>query len=497
MSTARKIFWNTTAQFASKIVSSLLSILIIKLVTQYLGNQDTGPYGEYTTAFSYLSTFVIVADMGLFTVGVREMSKDKEKIPMIVGNIMAFRTIVAVLMIGIAIIISFFIPKYQGTHIPLAIMIASVSSVLNLLTSTISSVQQVHLKMQYNALSTIVEKVVNVICLLLVIYVMYPGNINDGFNYLIWAGVAGDAAMFGMNYYFSRKLTPIRFRIDREFWRSVLITALPYGAALVLNNIYFNIGSILVSLIKNSQEAAVYNLPLRILENIGMLPAFLMNAVLPTLTRSLIAKDGSHKRIIQLSFDCLVMSSMPIIAGTIALSAPLVLLMSNAKYLTDLSKGYIGSDLILAILIIATAFSFVNMLFGYIIVADNHQNKLLIRNTFGALITLVLGLVVIPYFGVTGAAINNVIAEFYVAVASYFIAKHYVKFDIKLKNAFKTVFSAIVMGVSVYFLRGPTFLFLRNANLLVLIPIGGIIYFGLLYATGAINQEVLAMIKKS
>lgn len=502
MSVARKIFWNTTAQFAGKIISSLLSIIIIKLITNYLGSNspDTGPYGEYTTAFEYLAFFAVVADMGLYTVGVREMSKDNSKIPMIIGNIMAFRTIVAVLMIGIACMVAFVIPQYQGTHIPLAIIIAGISSILNLLASTVCSVQQVYLKMQYSALATILEKVVNIGYLLLVIYVLYPGNSNGGFYQLAWAGVAGDLAMFLMNYYYSRKLTEIHYRIDLVFWKEVLMNSILYGIALILNTIYFRIGSLLLSLMipGNKAEVGIYGLPLRILDNIGVLPAYLMNAVLPTLTRSINRKDGSHQRIIQLSFDFLVMASMPIVGGTIALAAPLVLLMSEPKYLSNIAAGFYGSDIILAILIVATAFSFVNMLFGYIIVADNKQNTLLLRNAIGAGLTVLIDLAVIPMFGARGAAVTNVITEFYVATASYLIARKFVKFTLKFDKTLKCIFAAAVMGVAVYYLRWPTYdLFhMRNANVVILIPIGGFIYLGILFVTKAINKEIIDLIRK-
>ncbi len=499
--TARKIFWNTTAQFAGKIISALLSIVIIKLITSYLGSQsaDTGPYGEYTAAFEYLAFFAVVADLGLYTIGVREMSKDHSKIEIIIGNIIAFRTIVGVTMIGIASVAAFFIPQYQGTHIPLAVIIAGFSCILNLLASTVCSVQQVYLKMQYSALATIMEKVVNIGYLLIVIFMLYPGKPDQGFYQLAWAGVAGDAVMLAMNYYYSSKLAKIRYRIDWWFWKEVLLKSLLYGVALILNTIYFRIGSLLLSLFYPDQvQTGLYGLPMRILENIAVLPAYLMNAVLPSLTRSIDRKDGSHQRIIQLSFDFLVIGSLPIVAGTIALASPLILLMSEPKYLSNISEGFYGSDFVLSILIIATMFSFVNMLFGYIIVAANKQNTLLVRNLIGAALTLVLGLITIPMYGVRGAAFNNVVAEFYVAIASYLIARRFVKFTLSYKTALKSILAATVMGFAVYYARWPTFGWfnLGNANILILIPFGGVIYLGILVMTKALNKEIIAMIRK-
>src|SRR5437016_3984489 len=124
MSTARKILWNTIAQILGKVVTALLAIVTVKIITGYLG---VAGYGEYTAAYEFLAFFSIVADLGLYTIGVREMAKDEKKVPMIMGNILTIRTVAAFLMIGVAIVSAFLIPKYQGTHIPIGVLLAGVA----------------------------------------------------------------------------------------------------------------------------------------------------------------------------------------------------------------------------------------------------------------------------------------------------------------------------------------------------------------------------------
>lgn len=493
MSVARKIFWNTISQIIGKGFIAIIGVVTVKLITGYLGREG---YGQYTTAFEFLAFFSIAADLGLYTVGVREMAKDETKIPMIVGNILSIRTFLCVLMVVIGSIAAFLIPKYQGSPVPIAVMIVGVAMALNILTSTVSTVLQVHLKMEYNSLASVVGKIITVSYMAFVIYVLHPGIQTDGFYQLIWAGVAGNAVMLALTWYYSSKFAKIRYRLDKEFYKDVFIKALPYGIALVLNTIYFRIGSVLLSLIKSPDDVGIYGVPMRMLEAVGIIPLYFMNAVLPVLTKSIQRKDGSHQRIIQYAFDFLVMGSLPIVAGSVVLAYPIVYLISTPEFLSNVSAGFYGSDIVLQILIFALAFSFINSLFGFILVADNRQNKILSRNAIGALLTIIINLFLIPWLGVRGAAITNVITELYVALASYFIARHYIKFTINLKGTFKMILSAVVMGGTIYLLRDPTYAWIQNKNIFLLIPMGVAIYVGMLFATKTITKDMIALLKK-
>jgi O-antigen/teichoic acid export membrane protein len=516
MSIARKILWNTMSQIIGKGFIAVIGIVTVKMLTWYLGKEG---YGQYTTAFEFLAFFSIVADLGLYTIGVREMAKDEKKIPMIVGNILSIRTILCFLMVGIGIVAAFLTPQYKDTFIPFGVVLVGIALSLNILTSTVSTVLQVHLKMEYNSLASVIGKIVSVSYMAAVIFVFYPVTIGAdataattatagaalrriseidpaGFYQLIWAGIVGNFFMLFITWLYSRRYAKIAYRLDKEFIKDVLLKALPYGIALVLNTIYFRIGSVLLSLIKGPADVGVYGVPMRMLEAVGIIPLYFMNAVLPVLTRSLNRKDGSQQKIIQYAFDFLVMGSMPIVAGAVVLAYPITYLISSPEFLSNLSTGFYGSDMVLQILIFALAFSFINSLFGFILVADNRQMKLLTRNAVGAALTIILDLLLIPAFGVRGAAFTNVITELYVAIASYMIARHYIKFKISLKTSAKIMLSALVMAVCIHYLRDFTYTYIQNKNLFLLVPAGAAIYLAMLLLTKTITKEMFAMIRK-
>lgn len=99
----KKVYLNTLAQIAGKISTALISIVLIKVLTNYL---DLAGYGLYSKVYNYLSIFSVIADLGLYTVTVREISAckdDSEKVRKIAGNVLTLRTLMGLAIIFISL----------------------------------------------------------------------------------------------------------------------------------------------------------------------------------------------------------------------------------------------------------------------------------------------------------------------------------------------------------------------------------------------------------
>lgn len=89
----KKIYTNTIAQIAGKIATALISIFMIKILTNYL---DIAGYGLYSKIYNYLSIFAVIADLGLYTITVRELTQyqnDSKMMARIAGNVLSLRTL--------------------------------------------------------------------------------------------------------------------------------------------------------------------------------------------------------------------------------------------------------------------------------------------------------------------------------------------------------------------------------------------------------------------
>lgn len=88
----KKIYTNTLAQIAGKVATAIISIGMIKIITGYL---DIAGYGLYSKIYNYLSIFAVIADLGLYTITVRELTKyvhDERMVAKISSNVLTLRT---------------------------------------------------------------------------------------------------------------------------------------------------------------------------------------------------------------------------------------------------------------------------------------------------------------------------------------------------------------------------------------------------------------------
>lgn len=496
MATARNIFWNTISQIIAKGFLAFIGFATINITTHYLGQEG---YGNYGAVNNFIGLFGIVSDLGLYSIAVREMVKNKENSEKIIGNIMTIRTVLAVIVMVAACISSFwYFGQQEGSSIlfPLAVSIAATANILALLTSTVASVLQVNYKIQYNAAASVVGKIAAFGYMLFIVFFWHPENKIDGFYQLFVAGFIANIILFGVSYYYARKHVKIRYQFDPKFIKDVLLTSLPYGIALILNTLYFKIGSIMVFQMKGPEFSSLYDAPLKILESIAIIPLYFMNSVLPTLISNIKAKNEKYKEIIQYSFDVLVVGGVAMAVGVSTIARQVMALISPPEFLSRFNEGYYGADAVLQIIIFALAFSFINTLFGFILVAIDKQSRLLYINGSGLIVAVVFNLLLIPWITVRGAAITDVIVELVVAVGAYFFARKYLDFKIKLANTFKIITAGIIMGIVIMYANPPTFNLLGNKNILLLIPLGGIIYLGLLFAFKVITKDILLLLKK-
>jgi O-antigen/teichoic acid export membrane protein len=510
MSIARKILENTFVQILGKLLTGALSIVVLKIISSYLGASG---YGDYTTVYQFLAFFGIIADFGIYTITVKEMSRDESKIPVILGNIMGLRTFLSIFAMGLAVAAVFLIPTYKGTLMPIGVLIATLATILTLLNGTISSVLQTHLKMHYATISLVIGKIVSVAYLAWVAYYAFTDDLTGGFYQLIWSGVVGNLVMFLITSYYVRKYSEITYKFDFGYWKKVFITSLPFGVALILNTIYFRLDVILLNLIlphsqtmPNHQadcvkvlcsdvEIGLIGVAMRMLETLVIVPVYFMNSVLPIMTRFIEEQSEKIRSLMQYSFDFLIATALPILVGSFILAKPIIYFISDPEFVSGNVYKY-GSDYGVQILMFAMLFSFINSLFGFTLVVLNKQIKLMYINLGAVIFNLTANVIVIPYFGFRGAAVISVISELIILILTYLAAQKLLGFHLSLRTFKRILLSASVMGLVVYFgyimMYGSWYIW----QLMLLVPLGGLIYVLLIFKSKAVTSEMLFLLRK-
>lgn len=491
---------------------AVLSLITSKLLATYLMVSERG---QYDYVYGLLGVVGILADMGLYTIAIREISKDESNMERIIGNILSIRNLLVILTVAGTFAYLYLTSLFFGSEVSLnfyiALLFASVSMMVTLLNGTITSVLQVKYSMRHATISQILGKFLIIVVMAISMVFFFqkpdPGYLSAtpfwGYHMLFVAGIIGNLCMYWYTRYHVSKYVTIRYRFDFAYWKELIREALPYGFAIMLGTIYFKIDLLIIRMMYADPLVADTNLgyyaaPVKVLDAFTTLPLFFLNALLPLLTLYLKDKDPRLNKMLQYSFDFLVLLAAPMVAGGVALGYQIINATNSEVYLSRLQDGFIGSDVLLQILICTLLFSFVNLLFNFLLMSVGKQKVLIIVNAVCLLFNVIGNVLFIPYFGLVACAVVTVLTELLVLILTFGFSKKYVDYHISPWRSLRILAIAAMLFVVLWVTKDPVTAVLGNdIGVLALTVLGAGLYLGLIFLFRVVNQDMLRLIKKN
>ena len=147
------------------------------------------------------------------------------------------------------------------------------------------------------------------------------------------------------------------------------------------------------------------------------------------------------------------------------------------------------------ILLVGLIFSYISFPIGAFLNACNRQITQTMIVFFVMVINIILNLILIPKIGVVGAAISALVGNLCLTVFGYFVMPSITKIShlFLFKSFVQIFFSAIIMGVGVYFIN-------QISHYTIAIITGAVIYPVMLFVTRAITvgqlKEAMQLVKR-
>lgn len=176
--------------------------------------------------------------------------------------------------------------------------------------------------------------------------------------------------------------------------------------------------------------------------------------------------------------------SFPLVIGVIVLGDKLIIHIFDPKYLESLKVLWIVAGF-------TSMYFFVNPL-GLVLQSTEKVQILLYSKVF-AIYNLIGDLLVVKSFGVVGVALVTGSAVLFKNVFCYFFARKYARLITDFKALGKIVLNSFILGVVLYLLRN---LIVSSLSFIVVIFVGGIIYFAISYFNRAFSEEERRIINK-
>ncbi|MEI6835297.1 MAG: flippase [Candidatus Falkowbacteria bacterium] len=427
MNLSSKIAYNTIIQFIGKIISTVLGLISLAMMTRYLGQSG---FGSYTTIITFISFFAIIADLGLTLVTVQMISRPGADEKKSLNNLFGLRLISIIIFLGLAPVVAIFLP--YSAAIKTGILVAALSFLFPALNQVIIGLFQKRLRMDKAVIAETIGRIILVIGIWLVL-------LSDrGLNGVLWASVIAAALNFIISYLLAADDFFIKPTFDLKIWQEIITKSWPLAVTIVLNLLYLKTDTLILSLIKSPEEVGLYGAAYRIIDVLTTLPFMFAGIILPILTASWFEEKKIYfNSVLQKSFDLMAIFSLPIIAGTLVLARPIIVLVAGQEFA--------GSGLILKILIFALVAIFLGCMFAHGVIAINRQRKMIGAYIFVSITSLVFYLIFIPRFSYYGAAAVTIYSEAAIAFLSAYVVWRYTRFIPNLKIVGRAAMAAIIM----------------------------------------------------
>lgn len=458
----KKIATNTISQLLSKFLTALISVFLIKALTNYLSVEE---YWLYNKIYSYLGIFAFLADLWLYTITIREISSWKESASKIVWNVMTLRLLLWIWIIFLSLIIAYFLPWYNTQVALVAIFITSIFTLFWLMNSSVMALMQANMKIEFSLISRILWKILNFWLILLWVFVLFPevhSNFLLSFNFIMFAGLAWVALNTFLNYKYAKKLADISFRFDLDYIKHIFKISIPYWLALFLSVIYFKIDIVLLSIIEpasiSDKSIALYSVPMRIVEVLMVLSGFFLNSVLPMLSKSFAEKHIENIwKILWNSYKTLLAFWVSLLAVWSVLKNDIIRLVASPDYIDHSKFIYTSSD-VFTITLFILLFYFISQLFIYLLIASEHQKRLLYINAFIAIFNIIWNIIIIPHFSFIWSAYITVASQILLLISLIIFSRDIFRLKIPFLYTLKVILFWIFLYIFWNFLVSEFYL---------------------------------------
>ena len=389
MSHARTLARNTAFLLVATLFTNLAAFVWNVYLARYLG---TAGFGILSTALALTGIFSILADLGIGTYITREIARNPggagELVAAGLGNRIILSCIVFVLILLFPLT-----GLYSGTAAAVIVFIAGYM-LLGSFSSFFNSIFQGFQRMEYQTVWNILNSLFILVGVLAVVW-LGGSVVQVAVAYLIAAALS---LVYSAATFTRRFFTP-----GLSFSRDMIREAIPFGITSVFSLIYFWIDSVMLSLMKGDVSVGLYNAPYRLLTVIASLYGVYLTAVFPVMSRFHVESEDSLRFTYMRSLKYLIIIAVPLIFTVFTLAGPLIELIFSAKYLESVPA--------LRVLIIATAFMFINGVSSSLLGSANRQITVTRITGVAALFNVTLNLALIPRFDFMGASVATVITE--------------------------------------------------------------------------------------
>lgn len=454
--TKQTIIKNTFWLFTGEAMGRLIKLGLIVYAARKLG---AGGWGIFSYSISVASLLMIFGDIGIDNLIAREISQKNDNHKAFISAALLLKSILLISSVILVILIGPYI-----SNIPEATELFFIIAIILFFDAIRSMGFAINRVLEKMEKETITKVIMNLAILILgiVLIKMNPFPISLAVSYAVGSIIGATLIIIMVR----KNIIEFIVETDKNTIKLVLETALPFALINLIGSIMANTDVFMLGIWKNPQDIGLYSAAQRFFQFILIIPSMIASASFPLMARLANKDNEKFKIVLEKTFSVFMMIGIPIAFGGLSLADQIVPFIFGG--------GYIGTITVFKILMIMLLTYFPLILLINSIFVYNKQKKLLLANIFGVFANIVLNYLLIPKFGITGAAAATLASTTIVTYIMWRKMKQINHFEI-LPSIKTVILPTIIMTLTILILK------YFGIQVILNIIISSMIYFWILF----------------
>lgn len=385
--TFRKVTANFTWLLSERILLMVTTLLVGIYLARSLGPEN---YGTLSFAVSFVTLFMAMSELGLSNVVVKELVNHEESHNKLLGTSFIVKLAGSVLMFATILVASNIADtEYEEKMI----MYIIASGVIFTSFQSIRFYFQSQVLSKYEAIARTAAMITLSSIKVLLVIIAAP------LIYFAFAYMLRYLAQSVMLIYFYQKKggNIFKWRFNKQIAISLFYDCWPLILSGLVLNVQMRIDQVMLNQMLGSTEVGYYAAATKLSQVWYFLPTIIVSSIYPILIKYKKQSENLYKSQLRKLYDLMVVLSLSVAIPTSLLS----------NWVVDIIYGdaYVKTGQVLAIHIWAGVFIFMGIVRGNWMIIEKQQKYNLIVQSGGAFINILLNFILIPRYGVIGAAI--------------------------------------------------------------------------------------------
>lgn len=383
---------NMSWMFFARVITMIISFVTTAYIARNLGATN---YGQLSYAISFVGLFGFLASFGIDQVLCRDLIRHPEKRNEYMGSAFTIRILASTITSFICVLFALILSERDVSLF--LIFIISISFIFSSF-QLISYEFQADTKSKYPSLLSIVVIIILNISKIIVIFY------DKGVIYL--AGIILlESLLYAIGYIYLRTReygTIKKWRYDKLIAKSIIADSFPLIFASAFFSIYARIDQVMIKNMLGATSVGLYDSAVRISELWYFIPHIVTTSLFPAIVN---ARKSSE----ELYYKRLKKLFLVILSISILTALPTALL---SKYLISIifGVGFIGALSVLQIYVWSNIGAALNLVMTQLLITENYTKIITSSVFFGMASNVILNLILIPKYGMVGAAIASLIS---------------------------------------------------------------------------------------